>query len=543
MGYVTVHLYPEGITVQSSFEGKKNGVKYVRVQAYEKEHVGDFDRKWQVSEMKFTLAVMDREKETSLIDPKEAKYRFEKLKGAGGLGSRADKEQSLAEKYEYKEAWGDWNDKFTYTFEPNTTLVEPDDGTFFMVLLPAECVYNGEKYTAEIPLRLRGKPLDPMAAWEKEYKDLAERVEKFALPDNKDYWLKKITELAYDEPKCSVEELRLTSKYLIRQYMRYWTIESMKYRDEAAVYDVIVNYLEWAKFFGDCAFSILVNMYAGPVAEAIITPTKDFLTGAIGETMACWMRGQSVNVDKFEFSKNLAAAGDNLVSGQISLTSWKQAAATLGCYFAYASIKNFILTLREENKFDLYGAIIKGFSDMTSAGLKAAAGHLFDSWLKSCPKFRAKVSAWCGAFVTKHLGASATLLDLRVADGLTRAEILRKYLDGFFGMAIDKLIEKDGEIHDKFISSETGFEFDANGHLIVQFFFEIAGHQYDCTVDVTKALANAAGTVASFGTGGVDSGSFSDFFLYIYEELFGMVPSAAAVVAAPVDPPLPPEKN
>ncbi|MBQ9378082.1 MAG: hypothetical protein IJU05_09825, partial [Schwartzia sp.] len=347
-GYVTMKLYPEGITVESRDEGKKNDVKYVRVQAYEKEYVGDLDRKWQVSEMKFTLAVKGREK--AIIDPKEAKYTFEKLKGAGGKGTRADKEQSLAEKYEYKESWGILNDKFTYDFEPNTTLAEPDDGTFFLVLLPALCEYDGETYRAEIPLRLRGKPLDPMAAWEKEYKDLTERVEKFALPDNKDYWLKKITELAYDEPKCSVEELRLTSKYLIRQYMRYWTIESMKYRDEAAVYDVIVDYLEWAKFFGDCAFSILVNMYAGPVAEAILSPTKDFLAGAIGETMAAWVRGQSVDVDKFEFSKNVAAAGDNLVSGQISLTSWKQAAATLGCYFAYASIKNFILTLREEDK-------------------------------------------------------------------------------------------------------------------------------------------------------------------------------------------------
>ena len=540
-GYVTVKLYPEGITVSSTMEGKKNDVKYVRVQAYEKEYVGDLDRKWQVSEIKFTLAVKGEDR--AIVDPKETEYKFDKLKGAGGKGTRADKEQSLAEKYEYKESWGDWNGKFTYTFEPNTTLVEPDDGSFFMVLLPALCEYDGETYKAEIPLRLRGKPLDPMAAWEKEYKDLTERVEKFALPENKEYWVKKITELAYDDPKCSVEELRLTSKYLIRQYMRYWTIESMKYRDEAAVYDVIVDYLEWAKFFGDCAFSILVNMYAGPVAEAIISPTKDFLAGAIGETMAAWVRGQSVDVDKFEFSKNVAAAGDNLVSGQISLTSWKQAAATLGCYFAYASIKNFILTLREENKFDLYGAIIKGFSDMTSAGLKAAAGHLFDSWLKSCPKFRAKISAWCGSFVTRHLGASASLLDLRAVDGLTRAEILRKYLDGLFGMAIDKLIEKDGEIHDKFISSETGFEFDANGHLIVQIFFEVAEHHYDCTVDVTKALANAAGTVAGFGTGGVGSDSFSDFFLFIYEELFGAIPSAAAVIAAPADPPLPPSKD
>ena len=151
------------------------------------------------------------------------------------------------------------------------------------------------------------------------------------------------------------------------------------------------------------------------------------------------------------------------------------------------------MTLIEEDRFDLYGALVKGFSDMTSAGLKAAASHLFDAALKKCPAFRAKLSAWCGQFVSKNLGASASLFDLRAVDGVTRSQILRKYLDGLFGMAIDKLIEKDGEIHDKFVKSETGFEFDQNGHLIVQFFFEVAGRNYDCKVDVTKALVNAAG--------------------------------------------------
>ncbi len=532
-GYVTVTLYPEGITVSSTQEGKKNSVKYVRVQAYEKEYAGDLDKKWQVSEIKFTLAHTGKDK--AIIDPKEAEYKFEKLKGAGGLGMRADKEQSIAEKFEYKESYGILNEKFTYDFEPNSTLCEPDDGKFFIVLLPCTAEYDGEEYKADIPLRLRGKDFDPMAGWEEEYDKLKGRIEKFSLPENKDDLLKRLASLAED-PRCTTEELRLTSKWIVRQYMTYWTIQSMKSQDEAKVYDVIIDYLEWAKFFGDCAFSILVNMYAGPVADAIISPTKDFLAEAIGETVACWMRGQSVNPDNFNFSKNVFAIFDNFVSGNISFANWKQAAYTLGAYFAFASIKNFYMTLREENKFDLYGAIVHGFADTTATGLKAAAGHLFDAALKKCPGFRAKLSAWCGSFVSKHLGSSATLLDLRAVDGLTRSEILRKYLDGLFGMGIDKLVELDTKIHDKFISSQNGFEFNSDGHLIVTFYFEVNNKNYECAVDVNKALSDAISKTGQIIAEG-------GFFAYLFNELYGSVPFSASVIDVPKDPPLPPAKN
>ncbi|MBQ6292640.1 MAG: hypothetical protein IJK77_02030 [Lachnospiraceae bacterium] len=521
-GYVTVNLYPEGISVQSRDIGTKNGEKYVRVQAYEKDYVGDLDKKWQVSEMKLTLAVRGDDK--AIINPTGTEYRIDKLKGSGGRGTWADWEESLASKYEYKESWGIWNDDFVYTFEPNANLVEPDNG-FFLLLLPVEAEYDGGTFAAEVPIRLRGRDIDPMEAWEKEYAKLKERIEKFSLPDNKDHWLKKFEEMAND-PKPSVEELRLTSKYVVRQYMRYWTIEGMKHRDDAEMYDVIVNYLEWAKFFGDVAFSILVDLYAGPLAEALISPAKDFFTGAIGEVIAAWNYGQEIDVDKFEFSKNLAAAGDNLVSGAIDITNWKMAAATLGCYFAYASIKNFILTLREEDKFDIYGALVKGFSDMTSQALKAAAKQLFSAWLKNCSKFRSKVSQFCGKFVTKHLG-EGKFLDMRNMDGLVKDDILRKNVDALFGLAVDKLMEVAGNVHDKIVESQTGFEFDENGHVIATFYFDVLDKHYLCSLDMTEALTNAG----DFMTGGL--------FSFVYDQIFGNVPSAEAIVTFPKDPPLP----
>ena len=153
-----------------------------------------------------------------------------------------------------------------------------------------------------------------MEGWEEEYKKLRERIEKYSLPAEKDKWLHKLELLAL-EPRCSTVQLRLVSKAIIRNYMRYWLIESTAQRNEAEIYDTIVSQLEWVKFFGDCAFSLLVSAYAGPVAEAVISPAKDYFTSAIGELIAAANYGEKIDitiVERFEFVKNLTAAGDNL---------------------------------------------------------------------------------------------------------------------------------------------------------------------------------------------------------------------------------------
>ncbi|MBO6060956.1 MAG: hypothetical protein J6P98_02395, partial [Clostridia bacterium] len=292
VGYVGVNLYPEGITISSNDIRKKGDIKYLYVQAFEKEDAGVLDKKWRTTEMYFNLAA--RGENGAVIDPADAKYRFEKLKGAGGVGSRADVEDSLAEKYEYKEAFGEYNGRLLYDFEPGANLCEPEDGTFFMVKLPAVFEYGGREYRAEVPMRLVGKPLEPMGEWEQEYEKLWKRVEKFSLPGNADYWIKKVQELALDPP-VAVEELRLTSKYIVREYMEYWTNESEHARDEAKYYDVIVSTLEWTKFIGDVAFSIVVTAYGGSIADALLSPAKDFLTGAIGETIAAWTHGEKLD--------------------------------------------------------------------------------------------------------------------------------------------------------------------------------------------------------------------------------------------------------
>lgn len=531
-GYVTMNLYPEGITVQSSEIGKKNNVKYVRVQAYEKENVGGLDNKWQVCTMKLTAAFKLKDK--SVIDPENAKFKFEKIKGSGGTGMRADKEESVAEKFKYKETHGYSSGKYEYDFEPNSSLSEPDDGTFYMVLLPTETEFEGTRYNAEVPLRLRGSDLGATGDWEKEYKELQRRIIQFSLPGNMDKWIAQLKTCA-TEPRASVEELRLVSKWILREYMDYWTNQQKKDLDEANMYNAIVNVLEWTKFAGDCAFSFLVAAYAGPVAEALISPAKDFLTSAIGEIVAARSHGDAIDVDNFEFSKNLAAAGDNLLSNNINLTNWRQAAATLGGYFVYSAVKNYILKLREKNEADLWGALCEAFKDMTLAALKSKAGELIGKWLKESKKFQEKI----GPFITKYfketnfetlqkkLNDSLDLYgDLRKAVGYANdkvfetkvAEVVEKYISGLVGAGFDKL----REVYD-------GSKFTVEGGC-VYYCFNIDlfdAFHYGIKLNLTRTLQAMTG----------------NFFGWLYDLFFAGVPAATSVIDKPKDPPLPPAKN
>ncbi|MBO4667776.1 MAG: hypothetical protein J5666_06620 [Bacilli bacterium] len=528
-GYVRVDLYQEGITVDSKEKGEKGSTKYIQIQAYEKDKSEGLDGAWQATEIKITLAIKGDNK--IIINPKEAEYELSKLTDSGGLGSSVDIERSIASKFDYKDELDKNNYKEPrYTFMPHSHLVEPEDETFYMVFLPIKATYDGHNYDCNIPLRLRGKDTDPMEKeWQKEYDKLKERIQKYSTPENKSKWEEKLYDLVKDA-KPSVEELRLTSKYVVMQYMRYWTIEAEKHLDEAKMYDKIVDYLEWAKFFGDCAFSYLISVYtgpAGPVVDAIISPIKDFAIEAAVEVIARKIRGQSVEFDKFDFVKVALSIGDNLVSGNISITDWRKAASTLGMYFAYATMKNFYINLVENDKCDLYGALIAGFKDMTKAALMSMAGKLFDDVLKHYRSSRKKIRAKIGIFITENLGAGKTF-DLRDAGDITRTGYLRKVLDGLFGKGLDYLLDKAKEDHDKLIDSDTDIDFNEKGELVAKVYFYAFDQQYKAGINLTKIFL--------YGTAGL---SPVTFFMYLYNEYFGKVPSATSLIEAPNDPPLP----
>lgn len=531
-GYVNVTLYPEGISVESEelqVDDRQPDVRYVSVRSYEKEKgtYGGLDSKWRSSDIKFTFAVM--EAEGAVINPPNVEIEVQSLKGAD------ENMDIIAQKYKYSEDIIKNGDRYTYYFEPNTTLHEGGfgvEGFRMLMLLPVSFSYNGQTISAEVPLRLRGIPMDPMEEWDKEYEKLKERIRKFSFEEDKEYWIQKLDDLAF-EPRVSIEELRLVSKCLVRRYMTYWTRQRNADMRDVKFYDFMVSSLEWAKFFGDCAFSLLITVYAGPLADAVISPAKDFFVGAIGEIIAA-DKFTLETFDNFEFSKNVAAAGDNIFGNAISFTNYKTALATLGGYFVYASFKNYIVKWNEEGVSDIWGALVGGFSDMTINCVKAGASKLLGKWIEKSDIFRTKISPFITNYFKEtqfpnfqaqynrwqELYGELALKGANEAASLALTDILDKYVTELVGMGAGKVSEMIDEVVDVdgFITDEGRFYFSTT--------ITLGEEKFKLKLDILK-------TLETFGTLMCPLGA------YLIKTIFGDLPAAPAPINVPKDPPLP----
>ena len=533
-GYVNVTLYPEGISVESEelqVDDRQPDVRYVSVRSYEKEKgtYGGLDSKWRSSDIKFTFAVM--EAEGAVINPPNVEIEVQSLKGAD------ENMDIIAQKYKYSEDIIRNGDRYTYYFQPNTTLYEGSfgvEGFRMLMLLPVSFGYNGQTISAEVPLRLRGIPMDPMEEWDKEYEKLKERIRKFSFEEDKEYWIQKLDDLAL-EPRVSIEELRLVSKCLVRRYMTYWTRQRNADMRDVKFYDFMVSSLEWAKFFGDCAFSLLVTVYAGPLADAVLSPAKDFFAGAVGEIIAA-DKFTLDTFDNFEFSKNLAAAGDNIFGNAINLTNYKTALATLGGYFVYASFKNYIVKWNEEGVSDLWGALVGGFSDMTVNVVKTGASKLLGKWIEKSDIFRTKISPFITNYFKEtqfpnfqaqynrwqELYGDLALKGADEAASLALTDILDKYVTELVGVGAGKVSEMIDEAVDVdgFITYEGRFYFSTT--------ITLGSKKFKVMLDILKMLE-------TFGTLMCPLGA------YLIKTIFGDPPAAPAPINVPKDPPLPEE--
>lgn len=565
-GFVGINLYPEGITIKSEQKGEYKGVKYVRVKACKKENIGDLDKEYQPSLFQVILAIKGNNE--SFVKPTDIQFKYDKLTNSNGLGCDVSKEDSLAKKFHYKVTPGYMNDEYRVQFEPADTLEEPDDGTFFVLFLPIYCTSHSKTYKANVPIRLKGKVLDPMEGWEEEYKKFIQRIEEYSLPESKSNWLERANKYASD-PKASPEELRLASKKIIRQYMNYWLVEGQGQIKDAELYDMIISDLEWLKFFGDCAFSFLVSAYAGPVAEAIISPAKDYFVECLGEIIACYNYGQKVDIETFNISKTVASMGDNIVGNNISIKNWKKAAATLGCYFVYSSIKHCLLRYQKDGVFDLYGSLVKGFGDLTVQGIKVAASALFEKWIKNNVKFQEKILSTVNKYISKYLGKgkvidpkeiskfmgknlgkgrTINLKDQKITNvqyqlnkklqlegklgqiagfkgasknvAVTKADFLEKVLMDLFGEGVSTYTEG---ITDSVVEGSS-FKYKPDGDVEYTFVYQDEEENtYTVTVFIIKCFARTTGKL----------------YELIYDEIFGGVPTASAIAKAPKEPQLP----
>jgi|GEM_PF-900751 len=535
-GTIGVYLYPEGLSVTTDAElDESHSPKSAVAKAYEKEYVGDLDAKFTQIRFYYTLAVKTKT-EAKFPSVKEAGLKFDQMVGEG------EKNACIAEKYE---SGKDYNmvvaDDGDGSFEPATMLWEPlEYTTGIQVHIPAKCEYEGQKYETNVYIRLRGKDQDPMAEWNVEHDKLIERIKKY-VPN--EYWhdyLEKVKRIS-EEPKKGVEDLRLMSKDIVRAYRDYWEEQGKNAQWWANTWDWMVYGAEWTKWIGDCAFSILCNIYGGPLADAILSPAKDVFAAFVGEVGVNIVWGTKFNIDNLECFAALRTAGDNIVGNWASDgvkgilesgSSWKakagMIAGALAAYLIYLSVSNYLKKLNEDpENASFWRAIVDGFKDLTKNFLKACIGNLMGKWLKS-ESFQKNIGSKVEAYIIKHFGKDGKLpdvfkdveMDWLDEEGnvvFTKAiDVVETYLSNLCGEGAAKYVD----------NPSLGFKMNASGEITYTFtitWWDKA--PFPVELNLTKVLTNTS----------------CGIFMWLYDELCGDLPTATSIIDIPKEPKLPSE--
>jgi hypothetical protein len=196
---------------------------------------------------------------------------------------------------------------------------------------------------------------------------------------------------------------------------------------------------------------------------------------------------------------------------------------------------------------------------MTVQGLKAAAGELFENWVKNSESFKTGFWAKASKWFNDNLGRGRTInlktqkiqnvqyqinevlktdpISNLKLDGaskkvaITKSSIVQKYLQELIGKEGGETVEE----LDKKVDTTGGFTIGKDGHVLFQttidfkcFADEPGPTKFLITFDLTKVLMAAA----------------CPFFAMIWELFCGnLIPFAPKVCEIPKDPPLPPAKD
>lgn len=549
-GSFRVMLYPEGLSASSDSMADGN----VLVYSYANENRGELDPEYKSARIDYTLAVRtENGAEYVKLTPSLLKF--------GELTAQDTISANIAAKYKYSVDKKRLDEGITH-FTPATMLYEQQQPV--IVTLPVSCTYRGQEYALDIPLYLRGKEIDRMAKWEAEYKKLLFRIVNFSDPEKiQDNLMKARLRCGTpDDPYVSVEDMHLMAKRLIEEYMDYLTKEAESEIVWGIAFDWMASGAEVAKFLGDCAFSFLINAYAGPVADAILSPAKDVFTSAIGEWGVSYIYGTEFELEKLDFVGALYSAGDGIAfnaaqgsieglaqNGAYNAAAVKKAAAIIAAYYVYLALANYLKKLNETGESDLWGAMTDAFKDLSMNALKAAASMLFKKWLDS-KKFQENLGKKIEEYMQKNfrnlmdtkmnnlqedwaqkLHMEGELKKLVFADAgeteILRRDIAEKYVTELCGKGAawiaDKAYAGADWLTDKALTSEFGMG--ADGDILFSFrLWEEEGKKpIYCTISLFEILNNM-----SCGLFGV-----------IYDMVFGGVPSASNEIEIAKEPQLP----
>ena len=522
-------LYPEGLNVTA----KNIDDERIPINAY------DFD-KYEGSQERFAgekfgliLAVKsDNAAKIIKLPEDEVSLNFGKTL-SGDTRLKSHESDMIAEKFKFKV---DPAGQGVFYFIPKDELCQPKQEVVYGVVLTAACTYKNVRYEREIPFRLIGKLPDPMGDWKTEYAALKRRVEKFTLPNEKDVWLQRLESCAANPP-ASVEELRMVNKEILRRYINYWTKHHEADMASVANFDALIYAAEWFKFIGDCAFSFLAKTYAGPLADAIITPSKDIVLNLAGEMIACKVFGTKFDIENLEIAKSLNTAGD-LVSQNMATSAIKANPKKwfyyIAAYLSLSVFRNYFYILNTKGKSDFYGAITASFKDLTVGALKVVAGELFNKWL-DCKSFKGLAGGKIANFLATQVQTAGIKVDVNVnMSGIDIATqqtvILTKYSDAVSKYLVRTVGMATARVIQKFSGSEFGTNEDGSPVYCFPLYEPITGKPIYIEINLRRALTYTPVSAETLGA--------ATPFLIIFDLFFSGITGSRKAITFPKDPPI-----
>jgi hypothetical protein len=423
------------------------------------------------------------------------------------MTAESEKLQNLLKAFVYEMEFSEAKRTGIFRICPKRQLPQ-DDRLDYDIALPVSCDYKDQTYTLDIPIRLLGDKLLPMAEKSEEIALLIKRIRKFVDEEERAALIRGFKN---DLPKMSATDVRLLSKSLVYATQAEVYKANMHLLN-AEMLDWVCWGLDWYKWIGDQAISVIISKLSynyAPFVEAIVMPAKDLLVEHMGIWLSNYISGSPSPSAEFDLEQ-LESTGltmienilTNLIDGK---TEPKKAAQILSVYLVIRTAHAYFYETNDDGSpIGIYGAIASAFGDLTAQSFKIILGTKLEQLAKN-PATTKMFGGYADEFVKGLFPA-----EFYNNGGEWEFDLIKKYIEEITVLASAKVYSgiQEGAEQDTVV-----------GDIIVTLI--------ENTEDPEKTVRIAVNPL--------DLGK--EFFDYIFDRLFGMFSFADSAVESPKDPP------
>lgn len=500
-----VNMLPEGLSLRP-FTGcpiHENGRLHVVCSLAPEQ--GEDEIEIEQTHFQLVLAVSKTDesgkRSVTLVDSSNINCEFKQMT------AETEKLQNLLQAFSYEIDFSEAGSAGIFRISPKRQLPQ-DDRLNYDVVLPVSCEYENQTYALDIPLRLLGDKLLPMAEKSEEIKLLIKRIRKFVDEENR---AALIREFKNDLPKMSATDVRLLSKSLVYA-TKSEIYKANKHLLDAQMLDWVCWGLEWYKWIGDQAISVIISKLSynyAPFVEAIVMPAKDLLCEHMGVWISDYVSGApspGAVLDREELERTGITMLENMLT---NLAETKKSPKEIGRILAvFLVVKTANYYFYEKNDdgspIGIYGAVALAFGDLTAQSFKIIIGAKLEQLAKN-PATTKMFGGYVDEFIKKQFPA-----EFFNNGGKWDFDFIQKYIQEITVLATAKVYSG------------------------IQTAVDQAAEATDIVITLYEDMENPEKTV-KLAVNPQKLGK--EFFDFVFDKFFEMLPFIDSVVESPKDPP------